>query len=99
MGYFLLFESMLDTVLYARDRWLAPGGSLLPNRCNLSLVGLADTELHHKHLAYWQDVYGFRMSCMQKAVAQEASVALVDKDKVITNAAELKVTDTLGLLW
>jgi protein arginine N-methyltransferase 1 len=23
MGYFLLYESMLDTVLVARDRWLA----------------------------------------------------------------------------
>lgn len=22
MGYFLLFESMLDTVLFARDKWL-----------------------------------------------------------------------------
>lgn len=22
MGYFLLFENMLDTVLYARDKWL-----------------------------------------------------------------------------
>lgn len=22
MGYFLLYESMLDTVIYARDRWL-----------------------------------------------------------------------------
>lgn len=26
MGYFLLFESMLDTVLVARDRFLKPGG-------------------------------------------------------------------------
>jgi hypothetical protein len=26
MGYFLLYEAMLDTVLIARDRWLAPGG-------------------------------------------------------------------------
>ncbi|TNN29319.1 Protein arginine N-methyltransferase 3 [Liparis tanakae] len=26
-GYFLLFESMLDSVLYARDRYLADGGS------------------------------------------------------------------------
>ena len=25
MGYFLLYESMLDTVLYARDKWLKPG--------------------------------------------------------------------------
>lgn len=26
-GYFLLFESMLDSVLYARDCYLADGGS------------------------------------------------------------------------
>ena len=26
MGYFLLFESMLDTVLYARDKYLTNGG-------------------------------------------------------------------------
>lgn len=25
-GYFLLFESMLDTVLFARDKWLKPTG-------------------------------------------------------------------------
>ena len=26
MGYFLLYEAMLDTVLYARDKWLAKDG-------------------------------------------------------------------------
>jgi protein arginine N-methyltransferase 1 len=26
MGYFLIYESMLDTVLYARDKWLAKDG-------------------------------------------------------------------------
>lgn len=26
MGYFLLFESMLDSVLYARDKYLQPNG-------------------------------------------------------------------------
>lgn len=26
MGYFLIYESMLDTVLYARDKWLNKGG-------------------------------------------------------------------------
>ena len=42
MGYFLLFEGMLDSVLYARDHHLAPGGMLLPNRCTMFLVGLED---------------------------------------------------------
>ncbi len=26
MGYFLLYESMLDCVISARDKWLKPGG-------------------------------------------------------------------------
>lgn len=42
MGYFLLFEGMMDTVLYARDRHLKPGGILLPSRCDLYLVPLGD---------------------------------------------------------
>jgi protein arginine N-methyltransferase 1 len=32
MGYFLLYESMLDTVLYARDKYLAKDGKMLPDR-------------------------------------------------------------------
>ena len=44
MGYFLMYESMLDTVLFARDRWLAPGGLLLPDRCTLSMVAIEDAE-------------------------------------------------------
>ena len=32
MGYCLFYESMLDTVLYARDKWLNPGGLMFPDR-------------------------------------------------------------------
>lgn len=35
MGYFLLFEGMLDSVIYARNNYLKPGGLLLPNRCTI----------------------------------------------------------------
>ena len=44
MGYFLLYESMLDTVLVARDRWLAPGGVLLPDKASLWLTAIEDAE-------------------------------------------------------
>lgn len=32
MGYFLLYESMLDSVLWARDKYLVKGGKMLPDR-------------------------------------------------------------------
>lgn len=47
MGYFLLYESMLDTVIYARDRWLNEGGLMLPDRATL-LVGAIEDEQYKK---------------------------------------------------
>jgi protein arginine N-methyltransferase 3 len=35
MGYCLLFESMLPSVLHARDRWLKPGGAILPDTAHM----------------------------------------------------------------
>lgn len=35
MGYCLLYESMLSSVLYARDKWLKPGGSILPDTATI----------------------------------------------------------------
>lgn len=42
MGYALLFETMLPSVIEARDRWLRPGGAMLPDRARL-LVALGGT--------------------------------------------------------
>ena len=39
MGYFLLRESMLDSVLVARDRFLKPGGALYPSHARLYVAG------------------------------------------------------------
>jgi len=38
MGYFLLRESMLDSVLEARDKFLKPGGMLFPSHATLYLA-------------------------------------------------------------
>lgn len=42
MGYFLFYESMLDTVLFARDKWLVEGGLIFPDKATLSLVAIED---------------------------------------------------------
>jgi len=35
MGYCLLYESMLSSVLYARDHFLKPGGAILPDTATI----------------------------------------------------------------
>ena len=74
MGYFLLYEGMLDSVLTARDQYLAPGGLILPNICNISIFAICDLERYGKTIDYWKNVYGFKMSCMKEPVLTEASI-------------------------
>uniref|UniRef100_A0A671LSL9 Protein arginine N-methyltransferase 3 n=1 Tax=Sinocyclocheilus anshuiensis TaxID=1608454 RepID=A0A671LSL9_9TELE len=93
MGYFLLFESMLDSVLYARDRYLAEDGLVYPDRCSISLAAVGDTQKHSDRIAFWDDVYGFKMSCMKKAVIPEAVVEMLKPETVISEAAVVKTID------
>lgn len=44
MGYFLLYESMLDTVLYARDTYLNPGGLIFPDKATMYVAAIEDGE-------------------------------------------------------
>jgi protein arginine N-methyltransferase 1 len=50
MGYFLLYESMFDSVLYARNKWLREGGILMPNRAQMFAAALDDEVYYNKKL-------------------------------------------------
>jgi protein arginine N-methyltransferase 1 len=44
MGYFLLYESMLDSVLWARDKYLAKDGKMLPDRAQIYVAAIEDEQ-------------------------------------------------------
>ncbi|XP_044536246.1 protein arginine N-methyltransferase 3 isoform X1 [Gracilinanus agilis] len=93
MGYFLLFESMLDSVIYAKDQYLAKGGSVYPDICTISLLAVGDPNKHADRIAFWDDVYGFNMSCMKKAVIPEAIVEVLDSKTIISEPCGIKRID------
>jgi hypothetical protein len=45
MGYFLIYEGMLNSYLYARDRYLKPGGRMFPSSAKMSIVAISDEGL------------------------------------------------------
>jgi protein arginine N-methyltransferase 1 len=62
MGGVLLMEDMLPVVLYARDRWLKPGGILLPDRARLFLAPLDDVAgISSKHFSTLRDTISSQM--------------------------------------
>uniref|UniRef100_A0A1X7TBP3 Protein arginine N-methyltransferase domain-containing protein n=1 Tax=Amphimedon queenslandica TaxID=400682 RepID=A0A1X7TBP3_AMPQE len=92
MGYFLLFESMLDTVLYARDKWLIDKKNVYPNRCNMSLVAMGDGYEYNSKIKFWENA-GFKMSCMKDEVLLEPTVKLVDEYCLISTSDVIQKFD------
>lgn len=118
MGYCLLYETMLSSVLYARDHWLKPGGAILPDTativcCSLSLflrlsldLNLILVSFNHCQFAagfgkdgtsvpFWENVYGFDMSCIGREVSEDAArnpiVDIIDSNDILTDTAVVQV--------
>ncbi len=83
MGYFLLFEGMLDSVLVARDKWLAPGGQMAPAYLEIRLAAIQDEDFLNERYHFWNDVYGFRMTSMQDSFMGEGQVDVAGLGAVV----------------
>eukprot|EP01084_Bolivina_argentea_P026777 49802_1 len=89
MGYFLLYESMLDTVLYCRDKWLKPGGLILPDKATMYVCGIEDGAYREEKISYWDNVYGFDFSAIKEIALMEPLVDAVEGNAVISDCQPL----------
>jgi len=95
MGYCLLYESMLDSVLYARDKWLVPDGVIFPDKVVLYLAAIEDGQVKHDRIDFWDDVYGFDMSPIKEIAIKEPVVDVVDDKAVLTDSVPVLTLDIL----
>jgi len=93
MGYFLLYESMLDTVLEARDRYLKPGGLIFPDHATMYLAAIEDQDYKEEKINFWDNVYGFDFSCIKDIALREPLVDTVELKAVATDPCVLKRID------
>ncbi|KAE8216049.1 hypothetical protein CF327_g757 [Tilletia walkeri] len=102
MGYFLIYEAMLPSVLHARDLYLRKpsqvnaedgtsrdGGILAPSHTRMTLAGVEDADLLHERIHFWSDVYGFKMSAMSKGLTDDAYTEGLKREALITDTANI----------
>ncbi|KAI9809215.1 MAG: hypothetical protein M1825_002506 [Sarcosagium campestre] len=77
MGYCLLYEAMLDSVLWARDEYLAPDGLMIPSHTTLCLAPLTDPDYITSHINFWRSVYGFSMTSMLEGIYEDVLIQTV----------------------
>lgn len=55
MGFGLLFEGMLDSVLFARDKFLVKGGLIFPERAKMYMAAADDLQEKIKQDSLWTE--------------------------------------------
>jgi len=69
MGFYLLHESMLDSVILAREKHLDEDGIMFPSHASIYAAPVKMDEWVQEEFTDWSDVYGFNMTPMaQKAM-------------------------------
>ncbi|MEL6715299.1 MAG: class I SAM-dependent methyltransferase [Planctomycetota bacterium] len=88
MGFFGLAELMFESVIDARDRYMKPGGHMLPRRFRLEVAPVDDAHVHTDlGIGLWErPVYGFDFGRILEAEVQT----------FITAACDLKPASLLG---
>ncbi|GER46302.1 protein arginine n-methyltransferase [Striga asiatica] len=98
MGYCLLYESMLTSVLFARDKWLKPGGAILPDTATMFVAGFGRGA---SSLKFWENVYGFNMSCIGREIDEDAArfpiVDVIDSCNIVTTTEVLQSFDLVTM--
>ncbi|KAB5547430.1 hypothetical protein DKX38_010836 [Salix brachista] len=88
MGYMLLYESMLGSVITARDRWLKHGGLILPSNATLYMAPVTHPDRYRESIEFWRNVYGIDMSAMlplaKQCAFEEPSVETISGENVLT---------------
>lgn len=87
MGYFLLRESMLDSLIKARDKWLKPNvGLMFPSHCTMLLAPITDEDERKactremsgamedwsQFVSSTRETYGVSMSCLTDLFEKES---------------------------
>lgn len=93
MGYFLLYESMLDTVLYARDTYLEKDGLIFPDKATIFFAGIEDGEYKDEKIGFWDNVYGFNYTPLKATALSEPLVDTVEMKAVVSDPVSVLTLD------
>jgi len=97
MGYFLLFENMLPSVISVRDKYLKPGGLMLPSRARLMVAPLEDRRWRDAKVGFWRKVHDIDMSALvplaEATACDKPQHRLVPSDGIVASPMEVLSID------
>uniref|UniRef100_A0A2I3H6J7 Protein arginine N-methyltransferase domain-containing protein n=1 Tax=Nomascus leucogenys TaxID=61853 RepID=A0A2I3H6J7_NOMLE len=75
------------------DKWRTPNSLIFPDRATLYVTATEDRQYKDYKIHWWENVYGFDISCIKDVAIKEPLVDVVDLKQLITNACLIKEVD------
>ncbi|XP_013187645.2 uncharacterized protein LOC106132695 [Amyelois transitella] len=89
MGFYLLHEGMLDSVLVARDKFLKEGGHMFPETATIFVAPCSLPSLYTQ----WDDVHGVSMATFAKQLraskADKPEIMVLEQDDILGDEVTL----------
>lgn len=102
MGYLLLYETMLPSVIFARDKWLKPGGLIMPSHATLYMAPVTHSVRYSESIDFWRNVYGIDMTAMlslaKQCAFEEPCVETITGENVMTWPSAVMHVDCYAVL-
>ncbi|SOV13387.1 histone-arginine methyltransferase, putative [Plasmodium gaboni] len=97
MGYFLFYECMINTILYARDKYLKENGYIFPNKIYLYMSGYNDIEYINDNILIWdKPMYNknlYELKPNNQEFMETAKIMYVDKNNVSSEIINYAIID------
>ncbi|BFF96209.1 protein arginine N-methyltransferase 1 [Drosophila madeirensis] len=91
MGYCLFSGNMLESLIFARDKWLAPGGLIYPDAAHLYLGAI--TGQAGEDLEQWNDLYDINMGAIRRRCEATALLKRLDARQLMSKVVLVKTLD------
>ena len=93
MGNFLLSNSFLKKVIYARDRFMVKDGLIFPDKATLYIAGIQDEEFKQNKFKMWDNVYDVNMNCVKNVSFKDPLIDTIDKKNILSTICPIFEVD------
>jgi len=84
VGHGLFPKNKLASLIFARDKWLAPDGLVFPDRCRLFIGGAEGALWREQRYGFWNQVHGINMTDLSEASRLEPVMEALLEETVVT---------------
>jgi precorrin-6B methylase 2 len=99
IGHMAFEEGMVESLLDAKQRFLAPGGMIIPEKVRLQICLVSATELYQEAIDRWEPLMGLDFSVLREEAVKACYVTDFNDQNLLSETQTAFVADLSSGYW